>query len=393
MLWFLSLAAFAVGLASVSCATTAKAIRVWKVGSPHQGDTPDTTVPHAIAQDANRRRLRIRMEAFPAKGFAATFFDAVKRKSAPDVLVFDNIGVLDGITTVLGSFDGIRQDPVVRKNLIRVTGAFDELLGPARGWTYLFTSSANYKAARMLALKTPGCPNDPSGPFGSTLQGELAEMVPKVASAYMKKDSRTLQTYSDPDRLPAVPSDLEMVNVRDVTSCGAWGNNKLAFAWVNVSYEAETKLGHALVLLVFRKPSSRWQLLAAARDPISNGRFVKEMAPFAARLAQASQTPRLPVPATLLSPADGGFPEPPDGDRFGTFTWRQSPSDDVVAEIAEFGYHDDARLFVLLPQRLRLNREISAGQLWHTRSLWTWRVWSVTRAGEVGFSDVRTFMN
>jgi hypothetical protein len=388
LLWFVSLAAFAVGLSSVSCATTGNAIRVWKVGSPYRGDTPDTAVPVAIAQDANRRRLRVGVEAFPAKGFAATFSDAVKRKSAPDVLVFDNYGVMNGTTTTLGSFDGIGQDPVVRKNLIWVTGAFDELLGPARGWTYLFTSSPNYKAARMLALKTPECPN---GPYASMVQGELPEIVPKVATAYMKKDSSTLHTYSDPDRLPAMSSDPEIVNVAEVQTCGLWGNSRLAFAWVNVSYEAETKLGHALVLIVFRNRSSRWQLLTASRDPISNGAFVKQVPSMAASFVRNTQTLPLPAPAMLLSPADGEVPAAPDGGRFGSFTWRQSPSDDVVAEIAEFGYHDDARLFLLTPQHLRSNNGISAGQLWTTRSLWKWRIWSVTRAGDVVFSDVRTF--
>lgn len=308
LLWFVSIAtgmALAITLSAVSCATTGDRIRVWKVGSPHQGDTPDTAVPLAIGQDATRRGVRMSVEAFPAKGFAATFFDAVMRRSAPDVLVFDNFGVMNGITTRLGRFEGIGQDPAVRKDLIHVTGAFDELLGPARGWTYLFASSANHKAARMLALKTPECLNGSSGP---RLQGELTEIVPKVATAYLKRDSDTLQTYSDPDRLPAVPSGREAVRVAVVRPCGVWGNDKLVFAWVNVSYEAETKLGHTPVLLVLRKPSSRWQLLAAARDPISNGRFVKEVPSLTAFLGQTSQTRELPAPAMLLSPAAGGVP-------------------------------------------------------------------------------------
>jgi hypothetical protein len=56
--------------------------------------------------------------------------------------------------------------------------------------------------------------------------------------------------------------------VGSVETCGVWGNDKLAFASVNASYQAETKIGQSRVLLVLRKPLAQWQLLAAARDPI-----------------------------------------------------------------------------------------------------------------------------
>ena len=87
------------------------AIRIWKVGSPHRGEIPPTTLPPALAREATRRGFRLSIEAFPATGFATTFFDAVARGAAPDLLVFDNFGVMQGITTALGHFDGIGQDP------------------------------------------------------------------------------------------------------------------------------------------------------------------------------------------------------------------------------------------------------------------------------------------
>ncbi len=61
-------------------------------------------------------------------------------------------------------------------------------------------------------------------------------------------------------------------------------------------------MGHASLLLVFRKTSSLWRLLVAARDPVA---------------------------------------------RFGSFEWQPSTSEDVVAEIAEFSYNDVARLFLV----------------------------------------------
>ena len=85
---------------------------------------------------APRRQPRVApsIDAFPPQGFADRFFAAVRDGTAPDVLVFDNFGILKGITTGLGSFVGIGQDPVVRNQLVQVTRSFDELLGPARGW-------------------------------------------------------------------------------------------------------------------------------------------------------------------------------------------------------------------------------------------------------------------
>jgi hypothetical protein len=31
------------------------------------------------------------------------------------------------------------------------------------------------------------------------------------------------------------------------------------------------------------------------------------------------------------------------------------------------------------------------GQLWHTGDSWYWRIWSISRAGDVAFSEARTF--
>jgi hypothetical protein len=62
-----------------------------------------------------------------------------------------------------------------------------------------------------------------------------------------------------------------------------------------------------------------------------------------------------------------------------------------VAEIVEFAYQDDARLFLRRPVLSESRGQISAGQLWTTRSTWKWRVWSITRTGDVVFSDARTF--
>jgi hypothetical protein len=181
------------------------------------------------------------------------------------------------------------------------------------------------------------------------------------------------------------------MSVAAVRLCGMWGNDRLAIASVNAAYEAHTTLGHARMLLVLRKLALQWQLLVAARDPVSNNEFVKEAPRLTALLTSGAQSRSLPIPATLLSPTTGNFPRPQSGERFGSFRWRSSPSDDVVAEIVEFAYDDDARLFLTRPAQPGSRGEISAGQLWSTRRAWYWRIWSVSRTGDLVFSDARTF--
>jgi hypothetical protein len=44
---------------------------------------------------------------------------------------------------------------------------------------------------------------------------------------------------------------------------------------------------------------------------------------------------------------------------------------------------------VLLPRSS--SAEISSGSLWTTRGEWQWRLWSVSKRGDVAFSDARTF--
>ena len=381
-------ASFAAGSSTAPSATTGEIIQVWKVGSPHTGKTPPATVPAVLRRESVSHGVRLSVRAFPAKGFAALFADAVTRGAAPDVVVFDNFGVMQGITTALGTFEGIGEDPAVRKHLIRVTGAFDALLGPERGWTYLFALSANHSAARRLALGPPSCG---SGSVGAKFQGQLAEIVPKLATAYLEEDVVTLQAHSDPDRLSTVRQSGEKLEVGTARPCRVWGNDRLAIASVGASYVAESTVGHARVLLVLRKGSSRWLLLVAARDPISNSTFMNDVESMSALLVGDDRLQALPIPATPLSPPVGQPLRAARGERFGMFTWRSGPSADIVAEIAEFAYKDDARLFVRRPAPPGSLGQLSDGRLWTTRGMWSWRVWSISRSGDIAFSEVWTF--
>jgi hypothetical protein len=382
--------ACALTLILASTATADDTIRVWRIGSPHTGDTPSSTVPPGLEKEWAALGFHVALETFRASGFKARFFEAVTRNAAPDVLVFDNFGIIDGITTGLGHFDGIGQDPTIRQHFIRVTGTFDALLGSARGWTYLFALSPNHAAAKTLAVQGPRCPNPSERRTPFT---EIEQIVPTITIAYLEGHSIDLQAYSDLERLPTSQQRRETVKVRAVRTCDVQGNDKLAVASATVTYESANALGHAPVLLVLRNVYSRWQLLVAARDPISNDEFVREMRRVGGLLSAQAAVDSFPAPATLLTPATGSRPRARKDQRFGSFTWRSSDSDNVVAEIAEFAYDDDARLFVVRPAQPASSAEVSAGRLWTTGGAWYWRIWSVSRSGNITFSETRTFQH
>jgi hypothetical protein len=377
-------------LALATSATAGHPITIWVVGSPYTDHVPKVPAAVHLRDEARRSGYDVSVESFRARGFADVFADAVVRDTVPDVLVFDNFGVMNGITTNLGRFEGVGRDPTVRAQFVKVTGAFDELLGPARGWTYLFTSSANHTAARDLALRAPACTG---GSGTQNADKPLASIVTDVAIAYLKGDIIGVQAYSDSERIAQFRLGLGATAVGDARICGVWANDTLAFAAVTVAYEAEGALGEARVLLVLRKSASRWRLLVATRDPIATGEFVNTVPWVIASLTRDRGPRALPIPATLTAPATGQFPPRRPGERFGSFTWESSPSSEVVAEIAEFVYADDTRLFLVVPSQAAVHSGVSAGQLWSTERQWLWRIWSIARTGELGFSEFRTFVH
>jgi hypothetical protein len=382
------LAFSAVILGTASQVSADDTIRIWKIGSPHRGDIPAALAPAELEREVVALGFSLVVQAFPAKGFAATFRDAVARNAAPDVLSFDNFGVMTGITTALGTFEGIGDQAAVQKAFVRVTGTFDDLLGPERGWNFLAPSSANHKIVKALALKEATCPTRSGRPF----DGELSEIVPRLAAAFVEGNAFGLQGFVDAERLLTVRSRPEATKVSSTRACSWWGNDKLAVAQAHVSYEGESTVGQTPVLLVLRKSSSGWRLLVASRDPITHSVFWQAVPFRMSRLSNDQPTSAMPVPATLLSPEDGRFPQPANGERFGTFEWQSSASADIVAEIVEFAYDDDARLF-FQPVMPGSKGQLSAGQLWTTKSLWIWRVWSIARTGDIAFSNAWTFPN
>jgi hypothetical protein len=190
---------------------------------------------------------------------------------------------------------------------------------------------------------------------------------------------------------------VEDANFRQISAlkvCGYWGDEQLAFAPVMASYESSKSVGHVTLLLTLRKHHHRWMLLTAGTDPITITKFIDNLPALAHCLQTARGSRGKILPPKLLAPEDGQYPKPPSGQRFGDFIWQPSASPEVVAQVIEFAYNGDARLFLRFfsgksPEEDRM----SSGQLWHTGSGWKWRVWSISGNGEIVFSDTRSFTN
>jgi hypothetical protein len=330
---------------------------------------------------------RIQIESYPAKGFARVFFDAMELHQEPDLIAFDNMGIIDGSSTPLGGSTGIGSSATVRKALVKVTGSLKDLTGGNGGWQYLVSTSKNHEAARRLALQPPDC--DASLP-SSQVPVDVQQLSQSVSRLYLEQSS-SLRSYEDSQRLIAEGVRREPLRVSETKTCGYWGNRRLAFVSLNSTYESEKTIGQIPVLLILRNQNNSWKLLAATTDPISTSSFLQEIPRFSQFLQAPSSQEGSLLPASHLSPLSGQAPTPIPGQRFGEFSWQPSSSEDVVAEIVEFAYQDDARLFLRPRQKAAETDAISAGLLWTTKSEWQWRIWSISNGGDVVFSQIGSF--
>lgn len=270
-----------------------------------------------------------------------------------------------------------------------MTDSLNGLTGGHGGWQFLVSTSKNHEVARLLALQPPEC--DARTPQ-SPVPVEVQPIARTISDAYLQQPA-SLKTYEDGDRLLAEGMRRGPLHVDDTRTCGYWGNDHLAFISLVSTYESAKAVGQIPVLLVLRKQDARWRLLTASTDPISNGGFLMQIPAISGVLQGSWNNLNKPNRAELLSPVDGQVPVPEAGGRFGNFTWRPSASHNVVAEIVEFAYQNDARLFLRLPQTNLATEQISDGQLWTSRSEWRWRVWSINDAGAVAFSESRSFLH
>ena len=397
--------------APVSATTLTKSsnnvIRVWTVGSPHTGALPPAVVPPAVRQRAESLGYTIQIETFRANGFAARFRQAFQNHEEPEILTFDNFGVLLGIRVRTGWVEGIDSDRSVASSLALV----HETLTPlqARGWVMLVRSAVNYEAARTLSMPAAECEAQhgraPNSPIEPALR-QIQETAVLGTRAYLDCDRSALSEISDESRLtqqcflPKSKTKLESVNI-----CSVSGNHKLAFVSLVSIFSAETfdptsiglarygmDLGQQSILAVLRNESGIWRLLAITHDPMNTvGRVPLTTNTLVNSLDHGPSTGVTVESARLLTP-NGVHPVPKRCERFGDFTWQPSQSSEVIGQVVEFTWGQETnywgltRLFFLPPGE----DKISSGLLM-SGGLSKWRVWSISKGGDVAFSGHHIF--
>jgi hypothetical protein len=215
------------------------------------------------------------------------------------------------------------------------------------------------------------------------------------ASAYLE-GSPSLKNFEDPDRLHTDVTEQKQRHVETIKACGYWGTDHLAFVQTISSYTSPGTIGWVDGLMALRRRGDQWRLLAASTDPASNTSFVNQLPGLVSLITKPGTPGSPPEPPSLLAPQDGEFPLPASGARFGDFSWHPSPSAGEVAEIAEFAYNGDARLFaIFFSGPAPATEHCSAGLLWSSNGklTWRWRVWSISDIGAVSFSQARSFIN
>lgn len=379
-------------------------IRIWTVGSPHTGALPPAVVPSELRQRAESLGYTIEIKAFRANGFVPQFRQALQDHNEPEILTFDNYGVILGVRTRNGWFEGVDADRQLASSLALVHETLSSL--QQRGWVMLVRSALNYEAARALSMRPPEC--DAQSATIDPARREIEEKAVFATRAYLACDRSTLSAISDESRLVQqcfLPESE--AKVESVKACRVSGNDKLALVSLVGGFSAETRelntvfrlrygmdLGQRTILAVLRNQSGTWRVLAITHDPINTWAVAREPITTANTFLGLLDRGRSDVitseRARLLTP-DGVYPEPRSGERFGDFTWQPSPNTEVMGQIVEFMWGKDSnwgmtRLFFLPASESKLSSGyiMSGGKQ-------IWRVWSITKTGDIAFSEQRSF--
>ena len=382
-------------------------IRVWTVGSPHTGALPAAVVPPELRQRAESLGYTIKIEAFRASGFAARFRQALQDHDEPEILTFDNYGVILGMQTRTGWVEGMDSDRRVASSLALVHETLTSL--QPRGWVMLLRSAINYEAARALSMPAAECEAQSGrGPDSPTVESALRQFAVLATSAYLDCDRSTLSEFSDESRLVQqcfLPQSK--TKVESVKACSVSGNHKLAFVSLVSIFSAEVHdpnsigpsrrgmdLGQQSIFAVLRNESGRWRLLAITHDP----RNTVARIPMTTTNTLVNLLDHGPPTGITFEPArpltpNGLFPVPQRGERFGNFIWQPSQSTEVIGQVVEFAWGRDTnwgltRLFFLPPSENKL----SSGLLMSGGGS-VWRVWSISKGGDVAFSEQHSYMH
>jgi hypothetical protein len=362
-------------------------VHVWKVGSPHRGDTPVPSIPPLLDAEAHRRGFALDMRVFRAKDFASAFFAARITNDEPDILVVDNMGHIEGIMTPLGSFQGIGSDPNVAAVLVRVSDSLKAFQpGP---WEYLVRTSKHYEEAKALATRPIDCGS--SGPEG--IGSGFSKTAEQAVIAYFENTPNTFADLVSGDPADtAIHLPHEPRSITDVRVCDGWGNDRIAFVHVIVSFEARDEVGYRTFLAAVASMDDRPRVLMLGNSNSIIPVLQRQAPPF-----QDDAPAAVLQPPIIVTPDDGATAiRMPPASRpmvswknrdaaFSLIEWQygQGVGEDWEGSgfafvAANGGTHSD-------PASLTIRAPFGVGRQPHR-----WRIWVVSARGDVARSEWRT---
>lgn len=358
-------------------------VTIWRVGSPHDGETPAAQIPGDLEALIAACGIRAQVRSFAADQFGDEFVAAMQAGSAalPAILTGNNYL----------PFEDLFQRRGVSVPSVRASGVL-KMIDP---FVFLITSAPGYAAARRIAATNQGVATES---FSWTLdepswaehsdrvpsqadQQVLAELNARAVSAYVRGDLLEIAPLLHQEFLGGRGTSTRCA-VGDIRARRTLGNSRLALMLATASFWNDAEVGCVEVLSVWVNVEGRWSLLTITSDPVSIDATRETIPWLASQLTE--ELLEQPLPAGSLTPTTD-LPSSTD-DEYGDFQWTPSASPDVVAEVAEFDYGDASRLFV------HPHNRVSAGELWCTGDLWTWRIWSICRDGQIALSEAGRFV-
>lgn len=391
-------------------------IVVWKIGSPYVGTerSPSTGIPANIQRAAKGIGFDLEVHGFTARSFRRAFLEAREKHVEPDILVFNNIGIIKGLplTSRVGRMEGIDADPDVAASLINVSESL-EPLAPL-SLKYLVATSRHYAEARALATRPIACAfrsnGDVSATFLDKRSAPLLDVAQRSVAAFLTQDEAALNASSGglyPEgALPLERSRTVLGtiippvtrSITEVKTCGAWGNRNLAFIDAVATFESANEVGYRSLLAIVGGDDDRPRLLAlgASRDLIGVLRRNQQM-------LDDGRTPISIDPPLLVKPADRSSQDRmPVGER-PTLEWRR-PSNGgpffylIEAQLAEGGtdrpeHWRDNRFFLVAEEFRRIGKGAAVVRLRAPfgagHQPYRWRIWAIDRGGNAARSEWR----
>jgi hypothetical protein len=295
-------------------------IVLWRVGSPHDGDTPPELVPKRLEDLIWEQGYAVTVRSFAAKDFHKVLWRAAEKNEEPDILYSSDWGIMgrphDSYTmkTNHGNFTGIAARKNIRESLIHAQG----LRGS--GNYFLFKTSRNHAKARALATGVTEPELPPSA------RESMPELAPNEKAAVSKLciDAFTDSITGDGSSIKAMADDFDSLPLRlwsnmvsgakvgEVKAHVVSGTDRLALGLVTATVDVPrkddmkmAKLGQTMSLFIFRREhEGEWKLIATrgvgGREPwiwdmlkdLRNAKLQEQE-------AVTIETPK------LLSPADG----------------------------------------------------------------------------------------